>query len=40
MEEAIITTKENKVLIADKEEVLMPDFALVLLKNRITSLES
>ena len=40
IEEAIITTKGIKGLVADKEEDLMLGFVITLLNNRITSLES
>ena len=39
MEEVTMTTKENKGLVAGKEEDLMPGFVITTLKNRITSLE-
>ena len=40
MEEAMMTTKEDKGLVADKEEYLMSGFVITSLKNRFTSLES
>ena len=39
MEEVTMTTKEDKGLVAGKEEDLMPGFVITILKNRITSLE-